>query len=174
MESVKVGSFVGTGAVKTIELGFVPTAFLAFNVTDGDIFQAWFNGMANGSAFQGTNGDTAQFSAVSSNGISAFAGESPGKVLTGALSFTAGSASVSGASTSFLTELKAGDIIRTAGDNCYEVLSVSSATALTLKEASNVTESGVACTRETGRSPGVNVGTTLSESGKTIRYIAFR
>jgi len=174
MQDIKVGSFTGTGAALNVEIGFAPKAFLCFNITDGDIFQMWFEGMASGTAFQGANHDSKQFSLESSNGISTYAGEAPDKTLTGTLSFTSGSASVSGSSTSFLTELKAGDTIKTAGGKEYVVASIASAASLTLSSAATATESGVKAIRRNGRAPGVTVGTTMSESGKTIRYVAFR
>lgn len=51
MNEIKIGSYVGTGAAKNIELGFVPTAVIIVNATDGDQVSIGFPGqMADGSA----------------------------------------------------------------------------------------------------------------------------
>ncbi len=169
---VKAGSFTGTGDEYNLELGFIPAYIKLWNYTDGDIVQEWFYGMADGYALQTTNDASTQQSLETSNGISDFPGEAPNKTLTGTLTFTAASASVSGSGTDFLTQLKAGDTIKTPEGYEYTVLSISSATALTLSAVATETESGVTCVRQQGRSPGVIVGTTMSESSKTIYYLA--
>jgi len=171
---VKVGSFTGTGAAYNLELGFIPSAFIAFNLTDGDIFQAWFNGMTDGYAFQGTNHDTTQHSTATSNGISDYAGEGPNAVLTGTLALTAASGTITGTNTLFLTELKVGDKIKTAAGYEYTVTAIASNTSCTVSPVAVASESGILGVRVTPRSPGVIVGTTLSEAAKVIRYIAIR
>jgi hypothetical protein len=45
MNEVKVGSYVGAGAAKNIELGWVPAAVLIFNITDGTIVSFGFPGI---------------------------------------------------------------------------------------------------------------------------------
>lgn len=88
MTAVKVGSYVGTGAAINIALGFNPDYIRIWNATDGDEVYEWFRGMTAGHALKSTNNASTQFSAITSNGLSDFAGT------VGALKkgFTAGSA----------------------------------------------------------------------------------
>lgn len=51
MNEVKVNTYVGAGAAKNIELGWVPGAVLIFNITDGTVVSFGFpNVMAAASA----------------------------------------------------------------------------------------------------------------------------
>ena len=168
-----VGSFTGTGADYNLELGFIPSWFRAVNITDGDVAWEWFKGMTDGYAFKAGNHAATQFSTETSNGISAFAGEAPGKVLTGTVSKTADSTALTGDGTSFLTELKAGDEIVIDEEN-LKIASVTDATNAVLAEAAAYTDAGALCTRKTGRSPGLTIDATVNESKKVLRYVALR
>ncbi len=61
---MKTGTWTGTGSAITLELGFIPNALVAANVTDGDEVYVWFNGMTaatniiitTAAATQGSNG----------------------------------------------------------------------------------------------------------------------
>lgn len=67
---IKVGTYTGTGAAITLELGFVPDYFRSVNITDGDITHEWFLGMT-----AGTSIDTAAaVVANADNGVTAFDG----------------------------------------------------------------------------------------------------
>lgn len=72
--NVKVGTVSGTGAAVNISTGFVPTYIKVWNITDGDIVHEWFTGMTDGHALQSANHASTQFSRITSNGISAYAG----------------------------------------------------------------------------------------------------
>lgn len=66
----KTGTYTGTGAAITLQLGFIPDEFRAVNITDGDIDHIWFDGMT-----AGTTVDTG--TAVVSNadnGVTRYAG----------------------------------------------------------------------------------------------------
>lgn len=65
----QAGSYTGTGSAVSVTLGFKPIAVIAFNATDGDVLWLHFDGMTAAHALQITNHDTAQLSALSSNGI---------------------------------------------------------------------------------------------------------
>lgn len=89
MQEIKVGSYTGNGAAQNISLGFVPDHIRIWNATDGDTFWEWFKGMAAANALQATNHASAQFSLITSNGISAYDGNlstSPGFTIGTALS----------------------------------------------------------------------------------------
>lgn len=74
MTAVKTGSYVGTAAAISVELGFVPDYIRVWNETDGDETYEWFKGMAAASALKSANNASTQFSKITSNGISAYAG----------------------------------------------------------------------------------------------------
>lgn len=91
--SIKVGSYVGTGAAINIPLGFTPDHISIFNGTDGDEKWDWFSGMTDGHALyersvtdNATTGN-ASMSRITANGISAYAGST-----SVAKGFTIGSA----------------------------------------------------------------------------------
>lgn len=173
MDQVKVGSLTGTGAIANIELGFIPSAFQIFNITDGDVFHTWFKGMTDGYAFKATNHDTTQLSTITTGGISDFAGEAPGKILTGTFAISDGGTTVTGTNSLALTELKAGDVIM-IGDQEFTVDAIASATSFTVTEAADGAESGAAGIRKTGRAEGVTLAAAVAEADKVLRYIAFR
>lgn len=174
MERTKIGSLTAAGVAYTLELGFVPDFLQIFNLTDGDIFHTWFNGMAAAYACQNVNHADAQNSVITSNGITAFEGEAPGKVLTGTFSITDGLKALTGSNTLMLTELKVGDVIL-VGDQELTIGAIASATAATTVEAASGTESAAAnCVRRTGRAAGVTLGTTVAEASKVLRYVAMK
>lgn len=73
MNTVKIGTFTGNGAVKNISIGFVPDYVRITNVTDGDIIHEWFR------TIQADGVSTDIAAAVAPNaadGISAYAGSS--------------------------------------------------------------------------------------------------
>lgn len=86
--NVKVGTTTGTGAALNISTGFVPTYIKVWNITDGDIVFEWFTGMTDGHALQSANHASAQFSRITSNGFSAYAGADA----SAAVGFTIGTA----------------------------------------------------------------------------------
>ncbi len=179
---IKVGSFAGTGAILNVECGFVPSYVKLFNPNDaGSLMPTLerFSGMAAASGFKTKsitdNATTANKSSeyITSNGLSDFVGEVPGKVLDGTAAITAGAKSITGTNTKFLTDLRASDVI-TIGGNQYTVAAVSSATAATIVEAAVKTESAANMTRVTGRTAGFTLGaeTDLNVSGESVFYIA--
>ncbi|SKB32392.1 hypothetical protein [Sphingopyxis flava] len=84
----KAGSYTGTGAAITIELGWVPDFVIVWNATDGDARWEWFNGMGAADALAIANHDSTQLSLITSNGIDAFTGTAGDK----SAGFTVGSA----------------------------------------------------------------------------------
>lgn len=67
----KAGSYTGTGAAIDVQLGFTPDYVKIWNETDGDETYEWFSGMTAGHALKSANHASAQFSKITSNGISA-------------------------------------------------------------------------------------------------------
>jgi hypothetical protein len=68
---MKVGTYTGTGAVVTVQLGFVPTYVRTINITDGDA-GATYLAPAGETAKNITEG--AALATLASNGITAYAG----------------------------------------------------------------------------------------------------
>lgn len=74
---IKTGTYTGTGAAITFQLGFVPDYIRVINTTDGDEAWEWFNGMTDGHALyqrsvtdNATTGN-ASMSRITSNGVTA-------------------------------------------------------------------------------------------------------
>lgn len=67
---VKCGTVTGTGAAINISVGFVPDHVVIANVTDGDVVDMWWNGMAADTSIKI---DVAAATRAS-GGITAFAG----------------------------------------------------------------------------------------------------
>ena len=72
--NIAIGKWTGNGSAKNVSIGFVPDYVRVINATDGDIAYEWFRGMGADDAFQGTNHADTQFSIITSNGISTYAG----------------------------------------------------------------------------------------------------
>lgn len=85
MNSVKVGTFVGTGAAINLPIGWTPDSVEVFNITDGDETWQWIQGMTAGHAMYEAAAGTK--SRITANGISPYAGSS-----SAAPGFTVGSA----------------------------------------------------------------------------------
>lgn len=75
--SVKVGSYTGTGAAINLEFGFVPSYMKVWNDTDGDESWEFYYGMAAASAEKiATDGTHTK---ITSNGFTAYAGTAADK-----------------------------------------------------------------------------------------------
>lgn len=68
---IRIGSYVGTAAAKTIELGFIPDCVVVVNATDGDNIGLWFDGFAAGTAID----IAAAVAANAADGITRYAGD---------------------------------------------------------------------------------------------------
>lgn len=69
LNQYKIGTYAGTGAAVSVDCGFKPVYVKIFNETDGDVSWECIQGLADASAYQNINDDTAQQSVISSNGI---------------------------------------------------------------------------------------------------------
>lgn len=174
----RVGNYTGTGVAYTLELGFIPDWIRIRNRTDGDVVFEWFYGLT--AAYHYNEASGGDNSLQTSNGVTVFAGEAPNKVMTqtaidGAI--TAGARTLTVTGGLFTTELKVGDVIRlisAAGQQDFTVGAIGSATSLTTVEAAEKTHTAGTLIRITPRAPGLTLGTTLSESGKVLDYVALR
>lgn len=181
-DKIKVGSLVGTGEIIDVECGFVPTYVKVFNPNDaGSLWpsiERW-NGMAAASGCKclkqidsGSTGLSSQ-AYVTSNGISDFAGEAPGKTLVGTHAITVNLKALTGTSSKYLRDLRVGDTITLNGNN-YTIAAITSNTAATIVENAVATETAAIMTRKMGRAAGFTFGldTDLNVSGEAVFYVA--
>lgn len=66
----KTGTYAGTGAAVTLELGFVPDFFVVWNETDSDAMWFWGRGMTAANALAVNTA----VAALSSNGVTTYTG----------------------------------------------------------------------------------------------------
>jgi hypothetical protein len=187
-DNIKTGYVTGTGEIINVEVGFLPNYVKLMNLDDaGSLYPTleYFYGIGEGYGWKTKsivdNGTTTNKSSekITSNGISRFAGEAPGKQLTGTIAITAASAALTGTSTEFLTELKVGDIVRvqnltTGAYEEMEILSIASKTAATATKVASQSITTGNPIRVTGRSPGFVIGkdADMNASGEKIFYLA--
>lgn len=68
-----IGTFTGTGAAANISIGFVPDFVQVWNITDGTIFDTWFQGMTTQTSVKT---DTQAATRAAPDGIAEYAGSS--------------------------------------------------------------------------------------------------
>lgn len=111
---------------------------------------------------------------ISNLGISEYAGASPNTRLTGTVTMTLASKTLTGSSTLFLTELKVGDLVLIAGQT-FTVASIASNTSATMVEAASPAIAALSlAVRKNGREAGFTIGADLdiNVSGETVYYHA--
>lgn len=185
--NVFTGSVEGTGATINVELGFKPKYIKVFNYDDaGSLYPTveWWDGMTAAYGLKNIRqavdeGGTATYSVVNelitSGGLSQYSGSPPPVALTGTCAVSVGSAVVTGTSTAFTSELSEGDLVGIGGIT-RKVLSIASATSLTVTEDYSAAQSGVTGYDITGKELGFTISTDsdLNVSGETIFYLAVR
>ena len=182
--TVKTGSVTGTGSIIRVDLGFAPSYVRLINKDDaGSLWPTmdWFPAMGDGYALKtlkvvdsGTTGNSSQ-AMISTNGVSAYAGQAPGSTNTGTVTIADGAKAVTGSSTKFLSELHVGDAIKIGGQD-FTVAAITTDTACTVNEACVTTKTAVPYTNETGRTGGFLIGADgdMNVASETILYLATR
>jgi hypothetical protein len=181
----KTGTIEGTGVALQVEVGFKPSYVKVLNYDDaGSLYSTleWCSPMPAASGLKTKSivdsGTTAGKSSelITSAGITQFAGEAPGKVLTGTLAATAADATISGTNTLFTTELKIGDVVKLFDGQEVTVLSITSATAFEATAAATASVTTNLATRITDRKEGFLIGAEgdINVSAETIYYLAIR
>lgn len=119
-------------------------------------------------------GDSAEV--ILAAGISEFEGSVAGMQLTGTVAATAGSATLTGTNTLFLTELKVGDVVKLADGQELTVTAIASATSLTVAVAASAAVTTAPAHRLAGRAAGFTLGaeTDLNVAAETVFYQAVR
>ena len=174
-----VGNFIGTGAALTVECGFAPRRVEVLNLTKLSS-TTWVYGMTTnwdeGFHAIDSGAGAVDFSALTSAGISAYAGAPMNTTITGTIAISAGSAAVTGTSTEALSQLRVWDEILVDG-LVYGIVAIASDTAFTLDRPIGATAvSGAALVRVTGRQAGFTIGTTatLNSDNDVCCYTAWR
>lgn len=194
MRYFKKGTFTGTGATLRVEVGFEPDYVKVINLNDAGTLAPileWIAGMTDAYAIKWLSivdsGVTALVShaIITSLGITPDAGVAGSVKLTGTVAVTAGSAVVTGTSTEFVDELKEGDLINIgdveAGTSGFQqivrkVLSIASATSLTVSQDIDESRATVFAHRQAGRESGFLLGadTDVNVDGEAGVWIAMK
>jgi len=173
------GNLIGTGAAITVECGFAPRRVDVYNLTTLST-TTWIYGMTTnwdeGFHAIDSGAGAVDFSALTANGISAYAGSPANSTITGTIAISASTAAVTGTSTEFLSQLRVNDVVLVGGLE-YKVIAIASDTACTLDRPIGTTAvSGAAVVRVTGRQAGFTIGTTstLNADNNVMAYTAWR
>jgi len=151
-----------------VPVGFAPSYIKVVNTTDARFFE-FFAGMTAAYAFQAENHADTQFSVITSNGITPYAGRAIGASISGTAAVTADSTAVTGTNTNFVGELAVGDLITINGES-RKVASITSATALVADEAYDATAAGADIYDMTGKSAGFTLGTDITDDDADVLY----
>jgi hypothetical protein len=168
----------GTGAAITVSCGFIPQYVMLRNTTDaGSLFGGleWNSSMPAGYGLKTLGTSTASV-LITSNGITTYAGVNGPTALTGTHSISVGGNTVTGSSSQYVNELIVGDFVNFGSGQDYEVVSIASATSMTVKEVCKTVVSGAAGLRMSGRAPGFIIGTDtdINVSTEKLMVLAIR
>ena len=158
---------------QNIVLGWNPRYIRAYNVNNLTSYE-WFYGMSDGTSLDNANHADTQWSVNAAGSISMYAGRVAGAAVTGTVSVTAGSATVTGSGTNFVGELAVGDKIVINGENRI-VASIASSTSLVADTAFVATASTKQLFDVYGKGLGFTLGTDiLDTAADVVRWVAFR
>jgi hypothetical protein len=167
---IKTGTIVASGAAMNIELGFLPDEVEIINETTS-ITLNWLKSMGAGKGHKAIAAGTKSF--IATGGVSQYAGEAPGKQLAGTGATTAGSATLTGTTTAFTSELRVGDVININGEQ-RKVTAIASATSLTVDAAFEKTVAAANIYRQTGRETGLTLGADSINTATNVLHYAAR
>ena len=169
--------YVGTVTVSNpavavnIPLGWTPRYVRVHNVNNLTSYE-YYNGMTAAYALTDANGGTI---AVATSGcITQYAGRAAGASVTGTVTVTAASATITGSGTNFVGELAVGDKVTVNGE-VREILSITSSTVATATEPFVGAAAGALLYDMAGKGPGVTLGTTICDTAAdVVRILAIR
>jgi len=173
-QSAKTGSIsVVAAAAINVVLGWTPSYVRAVNVNNLAFYE-YFSGMDAGTSLDTGNHADTQISVNAADSISTYAGRAAGASLTGTVSVTAASATVTGSSTNFLGELAVGDTITVNGE-VRTVSAIASKTSLTASAVYVATASAVNIYEMKGKGAGFTLGTDICDTASdVVRWVAIR
>lgn len=171
---IKVGMVVGTGAALNVKLGWIPDFVEVFNVTDGDLvtsaFLGWVVPFSSGGTAEIKTGDTI---VGATSGATAIVTEVVLSSGTWAGGDAAGFFSVRSLTGTFGSEnvkVGAGTNDATVTANVVHNVAFAAAAASATGIAALSRFEGVEATDARG----FTIGSTVSESAKLLRYVAYR
>lgn len=156
-----------------IVLGWQPRYIRAYNVNNLVSYE-FFYGMTAGTSLDNGNHADTQWSVNAADSISLYAGRTAGAAVTGTVSVTATSATVTGSGTNFVGELAVGDKIVINGEN-RTVVSITDSTHLVADQAFDATASTQSLFDVYGKGEGFTLGTDICDTAAdVVRWVAFR
>jgi len=154
-------------------LGWTPRYVRAYNVNNLTAYE-YFDGMTAGTSLDNGNHADTQNSVNAADSISTYAGRAAGASVTGTVTVTADSATITGSGTNFVGELAVGDKVTVNGE-VREILSITSSTVAAATEPFVAAAAGVALYDMAGKGPGVTLGTDICDTAAdVVRWVAFR
>ena len=166
----KVGTFVVDDPVSAmnIELGWQPRYVRAYNVNNLTSYEH-FSGMDAGKSLDNANHADTQNSLNAAGSITLYAGRAAGAVVTGTVTVTAGSATITGSGTNFIGELAVGDKVTVNGET-VEILSITSTTVATANVPFVGAAAAVALYDMRGKGAGFTLGTDICDTAADVVY----
>lgn len=156
-----------------ISLGWVPRWIRVWNVNNLAAYEH-FHAMSAGTSLDVGNHADTQVSLNAAGSITEYAGRTAGAAVTGTVTVTASSATVTGSGTNFVGELAVGDKI-VVNSETRTILSISSSTVATVSTPFVAAASAVPLYDVAGKSPGFTLGTDICDTAAdVVHWVALR
>jgi len=154
-------------------LGWTPRYVRVWNVNNLASYE-YFSGMDAGTSLDNGNHADTQNSVNAAGSITLYAGRAAGAAVTGTVTVTAASATITGSGTNFVGELAVGDKVTVNGET-VGILSITSSTVATADKPFVGAAAGVSLFDMAGKGPGVTLGTDICDTAAdVVRWVAFR
>jgi len=166
----KVGTFVVDDPVSAMNiiLGWQPRYVRAYNVNNLVSYE-YFAGMDAGKSLDNANHADTQNSLNAAGSITLYAGRAAGAAVTGTVTVTADSPTITGSGTNFIGELAVGDKVTVNGET-VSVLSITSTTVATADKPFAAAAAAVQLFDMAGKGPGVTLGTDICDTAADVVY----
>jgi len=153
--------------------GWQPRYVRAYNVNNLAAYE-YFYGMAAGTSLDNGNHADTQNSVNAAGSITLYAGRNAGAAVTGTVTVTAASATITGSGTNFVGELAVGDKVTVNGET-VSILSITSSTVATADKPFVAAAAAVSLYDVLGKGEGVTLGTDICDTAAdVVRVVAFR
>ena len=153
--------------------GWSPRYVRVWNVNNLASYE-YFYGMSAGTSLDNGNHADTQNSVNAADSITLYAGRAAGSAVSGTVTVTAASPTITGSSTNFVGELAVGDKVIINGET-VSILSITSSTVATADKPFVSSAATVSLFDVNGKGPGVTLGTDICDTAAdVVRVIAFR
>lgn len=149
-------------------LGWTPRYVRAFSVNNLATYE-YFDGMAAGTSLDTGNHADTQISVNAAGSITQYAGRAAGAAVTGTVTVSAASPTITGSTTNFVGELAVGDKVTVNGET-RKILSITSSTVATADAPFVAAASAVQLFDMAGKGPGVTLGTDILDTAADVVY----